>query len=73
MQPFIFLCAKFHTILRKKLLLSIVVLKCIFNYRAFSTKLYAHEMFGSREFITIFYGRAKKYVRTPGLQQTEGL
>jgi len=36
----------------RKLLLPIVglVLKFIFNYRAFSTKLYAHEMFGSREF-----------------------
>jgi len=26
----------------------------MFNYRVFSTKLYAHETFGSREFITSF-------------------
>ena len=38
----------------RKLLLSIVVLKFIFNYRVFSTKIYAHEMFESREFRTIF-------------------
>jgi len=38
----------------RKLLLSIVVLKLIFNDKVFSTKLYAHEMFGSREFRTIF-------------------
>jgi len=38
----------------RKLLLSPLVLKLIFNYNVFSTKLYAHEMFGSREFRTIF-------------------
>jgi len=37
----------------RKLLLSIAVLKLIFNYKVFSTKLHAHEMFGSREFRTI--------------------
>jgi len=48
---FFFLC--------KKLLLSLVVLKFTFNYKVFSTKLYAHEMFGSREFTTIFRGAPK--------------
>ena len=40
----------------RKLLLPIIclALKFIFNYRVFSTKLHAHQMFGSREFITIF-------------------
>jgi len=33
-----------------------LVLKLIFNYKIFSTKLYAHEMFVSREFKTIFQG-----------------
>jgi len=57
MQSFTDLCAKFHTILCKKIAivnLSIVVLKSICNYKAFSAKLHAHEMFGSREFITVF-------------------
>jgi len=29
-------------------------LKLAFNYKAFSTKLNAHKMFGSREFRTMF-------------------
>jgi len=39
------------------LLLSLVVLKLIFNYKVFSTKLYVHEIFGSLEFRTIFVQR----------------
>jgi len=70
MQLFTVLCAKFHTILRKKLLLSQIVLKLIFNYKVFSKKFYAYEMFGSREFRTIFWGRAKKYLRTTALSNT---
>jgi len=38
----------------RKLLQSMLVLKLVFNYKIFSTKLYASEMFGSREFETIF-------------------
>jgi len=53
MQSFTVLCAKFHTILCKKLLWSIVVLKLMFNYKVFSKKLHAKEMFGLREFRTI--------------------
>jgi len=37
-----------------KLLQLILVLNMSFNHKAFSTKLYAHEMFGSREFGNIF-------------------
>ena len=37
----------------RKFLLSLVVSKVIVNYKVFSTKLYAHEMFGSREFRTL--------------------
>jgi len=44
----------FHTGLCKEMLLSILVLKCLFNYRVFSTKLYADEKLGSRVFRTIF-------------------
>jgi len=38
----------------RKLLLSTVVLKMIFICKVFSTKIYAHEMFGSYDFKTIF-------------------
>jgi len=44
MQSFTDLCAKFHAILCKKI--AIVNLSI--------AKLHAHEMFGSREFITVF-------------------
>jgi len=37
----------------RKLLRSIVILKVLVNYKVFSTKLYAHEMFDLRDFITI--------------------
>jgi len=57
---FIHFCAR-------KLLLSTVIPKFIVIHRIFSTKLYSHEMFGSREFRTIFEGRAKKYLRTPDI------
>jgi len=53
MPSFTVLCAKFHKILCKKFLLSIVVKKLIFNSQAFSTKFHAHKMFGSREFRNI--------------------
>jgi len=39
--------------------LLIAVLKLTFNYKAFSTKFHAHEMFGSREFTTVFRARQK--------------
>jgi len=51
-QCFIQFCAR-------KFLLSIVVLKMIFIYKAFSAKLYAHEMFGLQEFRTIFRAASK--------------
>jgi len=38
----------------------------------FSTKLHAHEMFVSREFRTTFQGRARKYLRTHGLNDRHG-
>jgi len=40
----------------RKLLQSMLVLKLIFDYKIFSTKLHAHDMFGSREFKTISQG-----------------
>ena len=51
----------------RKLLLPIVglVLKFIFKYRVFSTKLYAHKMFGSWEFKTIFLGSLQKVFGGP--------
>jgi len=50
----------------RKLLLTIVglVLKYMFNYRVFSTKLYAHEMFESREFRTILGSLQKVFAGT---------
>jgi len=38
----------------RKLLLSLAVLKLIFNYEVISTKLYAHKVFMSQELRTIF-------------------
>ena len=55
------------------MLLSIVVLKLIFNHKVFSTILYAREMCGSWEIKTIFQGCAKKYLRTPVLLQHKRL
>jgi len=46
MQSFTILYVKFHTILSKKMLLSVVVLKLIFNCEAPSTKLHANKIFG---------------------------
>ena len=58
MRPFrpTFHVLSFIQFCARKLLLPIVGLdlKFIFNYRVFSTKLYAHEMFGSRKLRTIF-------------------
>jgi len=50
MQSFTVLCAVSFTEFCAKLLLSLVVLKLIFNYKVFSTKLCDREMSGSREF-----------------------
>jgi len=36
----------------------------VFDDNVFSTKLYGHQMFGSREFRTIFLGRVRKYLLT---------
>jgi len=47
-QSFTILCSKFHTIWCKKIAMSIVVLKLLFNYKIVSTKLHVHEMFGSQ-------------------------
>jgi len=47
MQPFTVLCAKFHTILCKK------ISTVNTSPRVFSTNLHAHEMHGAREFRTI--------------------
>ena len=54
-----------------KLLLPIVglVLKFIFNYRVFFTKLYAHEMFGSRE--ELFFRVAPKNIWSPCKMQSK--
>jgi len=52
----------------RKLLLSInntVVLKLIFICKVFSTKLYAHEMFGSQEFETTFFWVVPKSICGP--------
>jgi len=58
MRPFrpTALCAKFHTILCTKIATanSMPSPEIIFNYRVFSTKLCAHQIFRSREFRTIF-------------------
>jgi len=50
------LYAKFHTILCAKIAIanSMPSPKFIFNYRVFFTKLCAHQIFGWREFRTIF-------------------
>ena len=61
MQSYTVLCVKFIKLYARKLLLSLVVLKLIFNYQVFSTKLYAHEMFVSREFKTILRVRQKVF------------
>ena len=50
-----------------KLLLSILVLKTIFICKVFSAKLYAHIIFGSREFRTIFRGTPWGYTNNPTL------
>ena len=47
MQSFNVLCAKGPQFCAPKLLLPVEILKFIFNYNVFSTKLYAHEIFGS--------------------------
>jgi len=65
MQSFTVLCAKFHTILSKKIATINSSLKMIFIYKVFFTKLYVHEMFRLRKFTTIFLGLAKKYLQTP--------
>jgi len=39
----------------RKWLLSIVVLRLIFNYEVFHKKLYTHERFESQEFRNFFY------------------
>jgi len=50
MQPITVLYVLNFTQFRaRKLLLSIVFLKFLFNYRVFSTKLHAHKMFRSRD------------------------
>jgi len=54
MQSLAVLCAKFHTTFWKKIATVTRSLKFDINYKVFSTKLYAKEIFGSREFITIF-------------------
>jgi len=56
MQSFTVLCDKLHTILCKKIATINSNLKIDINCKVFSTKLYAHKMFGSRsrEFRTIF-------------------
>jgi len=43
------------------------VRKNCLNCRVSSTKLYAHEMFGSREFRTIFSSRSEKYLGAPAI------
>jgi len=67
MQLFTVVYALFHTILCKKFVTVIGTFKLIFQYKVFSTKLYAHKMFGLQEFGTIFQGHAKKYLETPDL------
>jgi len=47
----------------RKLLQSVLVLKLIFNYKLFSTKLYAREMFGSREFKLFFRVREMSHTK----------
>jgi len=54
MQSFTILSRKFYKTSLKKISIVNKILKFIFNYTVFSTKLRAHEMFGSREFMTIF-------------------
>jgi len=52
MQSFTVVCAKFHTILCKNI--STVNSSFKIGVEIFSTKSYAHEKFGPREFKTIF-------------------
>jgi len=54
MQSFAGLCPKFHTVLCKKISTVDTCLEIDINCKVFSTKLYAHEMFGSREFRSTF-------------------
>jgi len=49
----------------RKMLQSILVLKLIFDCKAFSTKLYAHEIFGSQEFKIIFLESRQKVLADP--------
>ena len=60
MQSFTILSRKFHKISLKKIYIVNKVLMLIFDYKVFSTKLRAHEMFGSREFMTIFRVHEKR-------------
>jgi len=69
MQSFTLFCAKFHTynfVQENCYCQLIVVLKLIFTCEVFSTKLYAHEMFGSLEFETsTFFGSYQNVFADP--------
>jgi len=61
MQSFTILSRKSHKISLKKISIVNKILKFIFNYKVFSTKLRSHELCGSREFITIFRVTPKRF------------
>jgi len=69
MESFTVLCTKFHTILCNELLLSIVVLKLIFNYEVFFTNEMLTKCLGCKN-LELFFRVAPKSIFRPLIWST---